>query len=249
MKRKRGSGSYVNKQFKPPKKKITRGATTFVVARTPGVKGVTETKYFDFEKAATAITAPTTDWTGTEMDPTTMNCLFAPTQGNNYNNREGRRVTIKKLRMNCFINSATQADQTTLDAPNYIRVILYLDKQTNAAQAQGEDLMASGPTGALPFAMFQNPANFGRFKVLKEKRFTMQNPNFVWDGTNIEQNGLIKMFKLKYAWKKGLTINFNNTNGGTVADIVDNSLHVIAITNNIGFGASLGYKGRITFCE
>lgn len=209
---------------------------------------VQETKYFDFGLSLQAISTTTTAWTGSEIDPATLNTLFAPAVGNNFNQREGRKTYVKKIKMNCLIFIAGQTNQTATESAAIIRVILYMDKQTNATQSQGEDLMASG-AAADAYLMFQNPANFGRFRVLKDKTITMQSPITSYDGTNMEQHGLIHKFKMNVNFIKPLVINFNNTNGATVADIVDHSFHMIAVTNATGLAPSISYQGRIVFCE
>lgn len=246
MKRKR-TGSGVTKSSKK-RPRIQRGATTGYVARTPGVKAITETKYFDAEFGQSAILATTTTWAGTEVDPATGNCLFFPAVGNAYNNREGRKTHVKKIKINGWIIVPAQQNQTATDHSTNVRLIVYQDKQSNATQSQGEDLMASG-ANSLPTMMFQNPANFGRFKVLKDKTFAFQNPAVSYDGTNMEQQSLMRTFKISIKFRKPVTINYNNTNGATVADVVDNSFHMIAATSGAGLAPELAYKVRTVFCE
>jgi len=96
---------------------------------------------------------------------------------------------------------------------------------------------------------FQNPNNFGRFQVLKDKTFTLQNPNASFDATNIEMQGLVKPFKFTHKFKKPIVVRFNATNGGTFADIVDNSWHVIGQTNNLNLAPSISYVSKVYYCE
>lgn len=227
---------------------IYKGASTRYVARTAGVRAITETKYFDSEKASTAVPVSTTTWASTEMDPTTANALFTPSAGNAYDQREGRKVYVKAMKIRGILNVAAQADQSTVEGAAIVRVVLFIDKQTNGAQANGEDVIGSG-TNILPVQMWQNPASFGRFRVLKDKTWIMQNPNVTYDGTNVEQLGIATQFKMTVKFRKPLLVNYNNTNGGTVADIVDNSFHILAVTNSAGLAVTLSYKCRTVFCE
>jgi len=242
-KRKR-SGSVKGK--KRGMKKPRRGYTT--VARTRGVYAQGEMKYYDTGVSLTAITA-STDWTGTEIDPTTLNTLFVPVLGTGIANRIGKEVKVHKLKMRLAINSDKQIDQTACDAGSLCRVILYQDTQTNATQAQGEDVMETGASALLSLLNFQNINNFGRFKLLKEKYISVQNPNVSYDGTNLEQCGLIYHWKWNITFKKPLSIRFNATNGGSVADIVDHSFHIIAITSSTALAPTLSYRVRTCFKE
>lgn len=231
------------------KRKKTGGNSRSFVTRSYGTPlAITERKYYDIELSGAAIQADLSSWAGMELDPTTKNTLFSPTQGDDFNNRQGRKVQVLSLKLRGYINVPSQANQTATDAGQLIRIILVMDKQTNATQLNSEDVITSGG-GTVALQMFQNPAFFGRFRVLKDKSFALQNPNMSYDGTNIEQNGLIKEFKFTIKFKKPVTIHFNSTNGGTVADIVDNSFHLIANSNNTGLGATINYKCRTTFID
>lgn len=221
--------------------------------RTAGAAGVTERKYYDSYLAPTALSSANT-WAGSEIDPAATLCLFAPQEGADINNRIGRKVNIVSIKIRGFIQCASQTAQSSCDYGTSCRVILYVDNQTNAAQAQGEDLMAD-PGAADPFLCgmtFQNTNNFGRFKSLRDKTYVLQNPAVgrSTDGANVViQNGLVKNFKLSYRFRKPFSVKFNSTNGGTVADIVDNSLHLIARVSNTGMAPSICYQCRVVYTD
>ncbi len=219
------------------------------VARTRGwAASPGEIKYFDSTKAATALVAAD-DWLATEFDPATLNCLFVPVKGTGINQRIGRKVTVQKIKIRGMIISAAQANQTATDASSVIRMALVHDMQTNAVQAQGEEVFAAPGTAASTNAVvsFRSLATFGRFNILKERFFTFQNPNLSYDGTNMEQNGIVKTFKLNYTFKKPLDVNFNAANGGTVADIVDNSFHLIVNASGITLAPLILYECRTSY--
>jgi len=231
------------------KRKKTGGTTRSFVARSAGTPlAITERKYFDSQLNAATVAADAASWAGMEQDPATLNTLFCPVQGDDFLNRQGRKVQVLSLKIRGFIDCPAQANQTATDAGQLCRLLLVMDKQTNATQLNAEDVISSG-TGVVALQMFQNPAFFGRFRVLKDKTFNLQNPNLSYDGTNIEQNGLIKEFKFNIKFKKPVVIHFNSTNGGSVADIVDNSFHIIMNSNNTALGARLSYKCRTTFID
>lgn len=220
------------------------------VPRTMGPMAVTERKYFDTYISAVAMVA-SVDWTGTELDPTAgaVNCLFYPTEGAALNQRVGRKVSVVKLQMRGMINVTNQTNQTASDAAASVRLVLYIDQQTNGTMAQGEDIMnASAAANALnTVCSMQATKNFGRFRVLTDKTLVIQNPNMVWDGTNVEQGGLIKPFKITIKFKKPVVVRYNGTNGGTIADVIDNSFHFLGTCSAISLAPTMTYECRVVY--
>jgi len=144
-----------------------------------------------------------------------------------------------------------QANQTATDAGSYIRLMLVQDKQSNGTQMTGTQLMTSPGVASTILAVttFQNIDNFGRFKVLKDKTILIQNPAVSFDGTNVEQQGLIRKFKMTYKPRKPIDVRFNAVNGGTIADIVDNSWHLLANNSSTDLNPNISYNCRVCFKE
>lgn len=235
-----------------PKGKWRRGAGPrrrigySTVPRTRGAYATGEMKYFDTEYSA--VVAAQDNWTGTEADPATFLTLVVPQVGAAINQRIGREVKIYRIKIRGYVTTAKQTNQTATDNPSAVRIVLYLDKQTNATQAQGEQLFATSTTGG-GVNSFQNTANFGRFWVLKDKMVRFDGPNLSWDGSNIEQQGQIRTFKMNCWLKAPVSMRFNATNGGTIADIVDNSFHVLANATNTDLAPTLSYVCRVCYKE
>jgi len=246
MSKRTRSSSFASKTKKGTKRQKNRKGYSSV-ARTRGAAVTGEMKYFDTEKDGTALPA-SNEWTGTEFD-LTANSLFTPVVGAGVNQRIGKEAKVLKIRINGLIVAPSQADQVAADSSSLCRVMLVQDTQTNAAQMQGENLMTSGTTDTIGINTFQNIDNFGRFRVLGDKFISLQNPNMSYDGTNVEQAGLIKRFKFVYKFKNPVKVRFNNTNGGTIADIVDNSFHIIANSHNISLAPQISYYSRFYYKE
>lgn len=204
---------------------------------------ITERKYFDAALAATAIPVGLATAAAGEMDPA-ANTLFSPTTGDDFNNRTGRKCQVLKVKVKGNIAVAAQADQTAMDVAGWGRIVLVQDMQTNAAQLNSEDVI-----NVIGIFGYQNPAFFGRFRVLKDKTFRLPMPQTSWDGTNIEQAGFHMPFKMSHNFKKPVTVHFNATNGGTVADIVDNSFHVLAFVSTVALAPTLQYHSRVIFAD
>lgn len=222
-----------------------------------------ETKYFDCELqgGAMAMTDVTTNFPAAcRMDPSsTINIgaaavaspltIFAPTQGAALNQRIGRKALVKKIKIrgHVFCPEITNATNLTLQ-PIKVRIVLLQDKQTNAAQYASTSVFTPATSADATINSFQNPDSFGRYRILKDKIITLDNPNFV---SGPDTSGQIRPFKFTIKFRKGVLVNFNNVNGGTVADIVDNSFHILAgSTNGSGAGErnlQLAYYSRVSF--
>lgn len=252
-KRKRSSSSYQNKKYKKPRYISGKGGPTYkTVARTRGPYAMGEMKYFDTYLANTAFAAGTTDWTAAELDPATFLTLCVPTQGNAINQRVGRQVYVHSIKLSYVIYFLSQATQNTGDAGSTVRLLIVQDKQTNSSQMQGEDVMqTTGATDApITNCAFMNVNNFGRFKILKDKLINMAVPTMTGSPTagDVIVNGFSRQGKIKIKFRKPVIIHFNSTNGGTIADIIDNSFHVIghctssALTPRISYNCRVGFK-------
>jgi len=233
------------------------------VARAQGAAVVGEMKYFDCERDADALAAVTTTWVaGTMQDPdTTINlgaaavanplCLFAPTVGAALNQRIGRKVKVLKIKLHGLIHFSTGAAGNAAKNATAVRLMLVQDCQTNAAQMTGAQLMNDASAASSTLMSFQNPNNFGRFKVLKEKRYILQDPNMVGTtgGADIAYNGHKMNWKLTVNFKTPIDVHFNATNGGTVADIVDNSFHIVAGVDTVTYTPLITYYSRVCYKE
>jgi len=229
--------------------------------RTVGALPSGEMKYFDCERNITSLTAATTSWpAGTMFDPTsTINlgaaavaaplCLFAPTVGSALNQRIGRKVQILKIRVVGTLSTIAQTGQPAADPGAKIRVILVMDKQTNATQFTPSQLFTPTSTADNSLHAFQNPNDFGRFQVLKDKTIVLANPSVAGATPAIDQMGLKTQFKFNIVFKTPLQVNFNATNGGTVADIIDNSLHIMCASDTIALAPQLAYYTRVCYKE
>lgn len=229
-------------------------------ARRQPVGKIGEMKYMDSDAAIT-LAAVTTTWVaGTIVDPlTTINlgsaavanplCLCAPTVGAALNQRVGRKIVIHKVKVHGTISVAQQAGQAASDASTKIRIVLVQDCQTNAAQMTGAQLFNDATAAATTINTFQNPNNFGRFRVWKDKMITLSNLNMTGNPStpDVIQASIRRDFKLTVNFKTPIEVHFNATNGGTVADIVDNSFHIVCGAETIAYAPVINYYSRVCY--
>lgn len=218
------------------------------VPRTMGALAQTEMKYWDTFLTGTAI-SEAVSWAGAEIDPATYLSLFNPSEGADINGRIGRKVQVMRIAIRGLIHTNALQDQVDSVANPATRVILYMDQQTNGAQAQAETLMQTNEAAVNNvFCGFQNTANFGRFRVLRDITIRGRDSSPMTDGAS---TGSITAgdipFKINYRFKQPVTVKFNATNGGTIADIVDNSFHLVAQKSGTGFVTLINYSARVYY--
>lgn len=212
-------------------------------ARVGGYLGI-ENKFYDTFIGSTII-ASTTDASGGQIDPTTVNCLSAPAQGSSESQRDGKNIRILSVHVTGKIDTAPQTGQTNLDQGSTVYVALVLDKQTNGAQANSS-LVFSNPSGQLYLAgcPLRNLEYSKRFKVLASWQMNTPQIMATYDGTNIVQGGSNSTFR--FDKKLNLPVTFNDATAG-IANVVDNSLHMIAYCSNTAAQPLITYNARIRF--
>lgn len=210
--------------------------------RTGGFLGI-EKKFYD-TSANGALVSDATMVT-TRADPATVLCISAPEQGDGESQRDGKKIKIVSAHVHGSIVVPVQANQTAADNMPKVMVALVLDTQSNGAQLKAEDVFtnpsAQATTCIVPLRNLQYSK---RFKVLATKLIQPPTPTMAFDGTNIEVNGTIATFKINK--KLNLDVNFTGTTAG-IANVVDNSLHIIAVANSIASNPTLTYNARVRF--
>ena len=235
-----------------PSGRMTPRART--VARTRGAFGLSDLKYWDIIREDFDIKTHTGGkWTGTNnADPTTRKCLISPTQGAGINNRIGREIQVKKLKIRGQIWALPRdIDNSLPDSPALVRIIVFVDQQTNGSQVDGEALMGDGGTGDAALA-YQRLSGFGRFQVLKDyfcdlEQFPISHYRNLSGESSLYQGNRGKIFNWKFNFKKPLKIRFNSMSTGAVDDIVDNSVHIIALHSNEAMTVRMAYHSRAVF--
>lgn len=216
-----------------------------------------EIKYYDFISNGNiavpvcGVTALGADLTTT---PLTAGTCFAPVLGNDITNRIGRRCAVTKIRVKGQIGVAAQTAFPTPDNFCKVRMILFIDKQANATQptlVQVFQTNAASISTPQAINVPQNLASLGRFRVLKDKFITLQNPGITGSPTAADciQNSLVKDFKISIKFRKPILVDFNATNGGTFADIVRNSINIQFVCHNNTLTPLVAYYGRIAYTD
>ena len=212
-----------------------------------------EIKYIDTEQSFWNVPHITGNWTNaTNANPVAENCLFVPLEGNDINNRIGRRCRVLSLNIQGFFNANGQVSQSTADDPCLIRLVLVLDKQANASAISPSQVIQSG-TAVNPTIMFPNYTYLTRYEILHDGMYRLYNPTISFKhSTNlIYQSGLATTFQFSFVPNFPFYVHFNNDPGNDhdYRTIVDNSFSLLCCCNNDDLLPTLSYKCRVAFCD
>lgn len=133
----------------------------------------------------------------------TVQEIFSPDAGTDATERVGRQTKCTSLEYSLQVSFAAT---TVGNSP--IRLVIVYDRQTNAALPTITDVFVTDSISTM-----RNLFNARRFKILVDQKY---------DG--VSDTGDKSMFASGYRkFKTPLETTYNNTNGGTIADIVTGS--------------------------
>jgi hypothetical protein len=203
-----------------------------------------ELKFIDYGYAA-AIPAPT-DSTGGEADPATALALNSIAQGDGPSDRDGRKVNVKSVYVTGNVVFSGNADETDTPSAPVIYIALVMDRQTNGAQLNSEDVFTNPAANALTAANPVRDLAFSkRFQVCDVARLDDFETIAFPDGASTGSvNCSSKAFSL--SWSGNVVTNYVAATA-VVASIADVSFHVIAFASSVTFAPSLVYNSRVRF--
>lgn len=217
--------------------------------RTGGYLGI-EKKFLDVVASQVSIPAPT-DCSGGEMQPETpagINCLSAPAQGDSESQRDGKKIIMKSIFVTGAIKWSTVVDQDDAFEAGPVFVALVMDTQTNGATIVSEQV-------------FTNPndiANVNCYPLRNlqySSRYRVVDHVTVQPRTSIAFNDAaatgsmawcIEPFTLSTKKLTDVPINFTSTTAD-VANVADNSFHIIAFCTGTSPAAAISYNSRMRF--
>lgn len=206
-----------------------------------GLLGV-EHKFFDTSALNRSLVAPT-DASGAEVDPTTLNCISVPAQGDGEQDHDGKKIIIDKIQIDGIVNCASQTAQTASDPPSLVYIALVQDTQTNGAQLSSENVFTNTAASSLTAASPQrNMSYLPRFKVLAVRRLRLTTTPNAFDGT---QAGDTKTWRIYL--NCNIPVTFTTATTSVITAVTDNSLHIVAYTSSTTLAPTLSYNSRIRF--
>lgn len=213
---------------------------------TAGFLGI-ERKFYDTGLAATSLVAGT-DQSGGEVDPSATSMVSTPAVGDTEQNRDGKQISCLYLQINGSLALGAQEAVVDPIGGTMAFVAVVLDTQTNGAQMNSEDCFKNTIASATLTANPMRNLLFGtRFRILKERMFNLDPKTIAQNAANdYSWQGVRKYFKW-FIPLGGLKINFNSGTTASVANVIDNSIHIIAFTNNTAGVPAISYNARLRF--
>lgn len=213
--------------------------------RVAGFLGI-EKKFFD-TKLLDAALVTSIDATGGLHNPSGTVCLNAVAAGDNEQERDGRKMTMKYISVCGTVRSAVLTGINGSVQQNTVYIALVIDTQCNGANLASELVFKNGMASSQgATSVFRNLEYESRFKVLKVIRGRLPLPNLVYNGTDTDIGGTIFPFKMNVNLKD-MPVNFKNTTG-VIANITDNSLNLICFGYDTDSASLfLSYNARLRF--
>lgn len=214
--------------------------------RTAGFLGI-EHKFYDTFQTAFTIVA-SNDASGGEVDPDSGVNISAPPQGDNASSRDGKRILVESVQINGQIVIPQRNGQATSDEMPSFFIALVQDTQTNAATLNSEDVFKN-PSGntTLGVNVVKNLLSGNRF--ITHKVWKMQAPMASLAAATVTDDLSVmgQLIEFELFKKLQMGVDFNGGTTADIANVVNNSLHMIAYTNDNGWAASIRYNARIRF--
>lgn len=212
--------------------------------RTGGYLG-RENKFYDTSLLGDFFVAPS-DAAGGELNPSATVLLNTVAQGVTESQRIGRQIKMQSIQINGMIHMPVQTNPSVLDTHPSVFLAVVLDTQTNGVTINSEDVYKNPSADpSLAAHPFRNLEQVQRFKILKSTQLKLTPVLIGFDGTTMEQSGTQTPFTM-YIKLNGLITNFCGTTSD-VANIVDNSLHIIGYASNLGYTPSISYNARLRY--
>ncbi len=206
--------------------------------RIGGFLGI-ENKFIDHELGVTTLSGT---WAGGELDEGTALSRSAIAQGDGESNRDGRKANLLSVHVKGFLRIISQEAAANPVFGGIVRLILVMDKQTNGAQLNAEDVVT---VTTQDINAWRNLQNSQRFRILKDQRIEMPVTNMSTFQVNDFSTSQQEMpFEFHVVFKKPIVVNHTGTTA-VVASIADNSLHLIGIST-LGIH-QISYVSRVRF--
>ncbi len=207
----------------------------------------TELKYHDSGRSALAISA-TAAASSMEADPTTADSLCTVIRGDLPTNRNGRKITLKSVTIKGIVHWQPFIEEAINASGSEVFLALILDTRTNGVQIVSEEVYDNFiGAAATAVAPLRNLLFGDRFRVLKQWHLSMPYQSG-FQGLLETYNFSGNYMYFECFLKLDIPVHFIGTTGG-IADILDNSLHILAKTNDNQSSPELSYNARVRFVD
>lgn len=214
--------------------------------RTAGFLGI-ELKYLDTHVSGHVLNAPN-DQTAGLMNPLLLgiaNCLNAVSQGDGEQQRDGRKMMMRGISITGHVKVPAVITPPNITVLPDFFIALVLDTQCNGVVPNSQDIYTNpSQIVSLSTRPYRNLQYSQRFKVLATRSLNTNALAIGFNGAGMEQQGEFITFRIDK--KFAIPVLFKGTTDN-VANIVDNSLNVVAWTSSATIPCQLSYNARMRF--
>lgn len=218
--------------------RLSKAAYARLNKRTGGFVGA-ELKFLDWQVGGRVISNVVS---ASDQDPGTQLALNACKQGTDNQERTGLRAVFKSIEIR-----GTLQWQDVFNNGNSVRIIVFVDKQTNGTQYLPLSVLKAAGGTEQQTSSWINLSNSHRFQILKDtvisERTTVHYGSTATPSNKVGRETPFR-FKIKLGGKNGMITRYLNT-GDTVASIADNSVHILMVGNQEG--TKVYYTSRMRF--
>ncbi len=188
----------------------------------------TEFKFFDVDVDDAAIAVA-----GTIAASTVLTIA----EGNGESNRVGRKVTVRNIGWRFQVKLTAAAAGSA--ASDSVRVILYLDKQTNGSAATATMILESDD-----YQSFNNLANKGRFRVLMDRTYDVNASSGSGRGTTDTMSFGDVVVNDTFFKKCNIPIEYDNSaSDGSLGSMRSNNIGVLLLSKD----GHCGFESKMRF--
>jgi len=213
--------------------------------RTGGFVGK-ELKFLTMSQSVNLST--TASGAGIEVDPDSLLCFNSMIQGTGPDERIGRHIWMKSLYIVGQVGYIPDEDLNIPIIDHIYTIWIVLDTQTNKAQLNSEDVLECPVADASMGPMcIRNMENTDRFTVLKKKTLRGVADTTAVATDDYQNAGRRLPFKF-FLNLKNLKVLFDpDSTNGTIAQIMDNSIHMLATCSDPSAAPFIEYHARLRF--
>lgn len=205
--------------------KISRSKPYYLGGTTSGLRSSGELKTHE---------VTVSNGTATAVGGTIHGSLNLIDNGTTTITRVGKQAQITKINMNWVISLPSTS--TIANSSDTVRLIVYMDKQANGAEATVADILE-----AAEIRSFNNKANVNRFAILKNKKYNLDAKSSI--STATAGVDYLKSINIKFG-KHPCKIEYKGTGGG-IADVTSCNIGVLVLS--LKGAITIGYKARVRF--
>lgn len=205
--------------------------------RTGGFLGM-ERKFHDIDSGLEMVGV-----TWVSVDPTIPDTLNGVPQGDGESERDGKNYVVDSLHIRGQIVLPKDEENSNPQPDTVMRIVVVLDTQANGAVLDPAKVLSIA--GSQNVYAFRNLQYTSRYKVFYDQKFLLRINNMNEGAINSFAHGQqTALFDVNLTFTPPIQVTTNGTTS-SVSVIVDNALHIMAIST--ASDAEIRYKSRIRF--